>query len=40
MKTQLKSMGISYDWYREISTCEPEYIKEQQKSSLNFLMLI
>ena len=31
MKTQLKSMGISYDWNREISTCEPEYMKEQQK---------
>ncbi|OUU62775.1 MAG: leucine--tRNA ligase [Alphaproteobacteria bacterium TMED62] len=31
MKTQLKSMGISYDWKSEISTCEPEYIKEQQK---------
>tara|TARA_X000000950_G_scaffold5895_1_gene6312 strand:- start:2051 stop:4618 length:2568 start_codon:yes stop_codon:yes gene_type:complete len=31
MKIQLKSMGISYDWNREISTCEPEYIKEQQK---------
>ena len=31
MKTQLKSMGISYDWNREISTCEPDYIKEQQK---------
>ena len=31
MKTQLKSMGISYDWNREISTYEPEYIKEQQK---------
>ena len=31
MKTQLKSMGISYDWNKEISTCEPEYVKEQQK---------
>ena len=31
MKTQLKSMGISYDWNREISTCQPEYVKEQQK---------
>ncbi|MEC8100115.1 MAG: leucine--tRNA ligase, partial [Pseudomonadota bacterium] len=31
MKTQLKSMGISYDWDKEISTCDPEYIKEQQK---------
>ena len=31
MKTQLQSMGISYDWNREISTCEKDYIKEQQK---------
>ena len=36
MKTQLKSMGISYDWSREISTCDPEYIKEQQRSLSNF----
>ena len=31
MKSQLKSMGISYDWSREISTCDPAYIKQQQK---------
>ena len=31
MKTQLKSMGISYDWNREISTCSSDYIKQQQK---------
>ncbi len=31
MKTQLKSMGISYDWKREISTCSSDYIKQQQK---------
>ena len=31
MKTQLKSMGISYDWNREISTCSKDYIKQQQK---------
>ena len=31
MKEQLKSMGISYDWDREISTCSESYIKQQQK---------
>ena len=31
MKDQLKLMGISYDWEKEISTCDPEYIKHQQK---------
>ena len=31
MKQQLKMMGISYDWDREISTCDAEYIKQQQK---------
>jgi leucyl-tRNA synthetase len=31
MKEQLKSMGISYDWDREISTCDESYIVQQQK---------
>ena len=31
MKKQLKSMGISYDWSKEISTCNNNYIKHQQK---------
>ena len=36
MKEQLKMMGISYDWDREISTCDPEYIKQQQKLFIKF----
>ena len=31
MKTQLKRLGLSIDWEREISTCTPEYYKHQQK---------
>jgi len=31
MKTQLKRLGLSIDWDREISTCTPEYYKHQQK---------
>ena len=30
MKSQLKKMGLSIDWEREISTCTPEYYKHQQ----------
>ena len=31
MKTQLKRLGLSIDWDREISTCSPEYYKHQQE---------
>ena len=31
MKNQLKKLGLSIDWDREISTCGPEYYKHQQK---------
>ncbi|HNQ17861.1 MAG TPA: class I tRNA ligase family protein, partial [Smithellaceae bacterium] len=27
MKKQLKRMGLSYDWDREVSTCEPKYYR-------------
>lgn len=30
MKKQLKRMGFSYDWNRELSTCEPEYYRWEQ----------
>ena len=35
MKSQLKQLGLSIDWDREISTCSPEYYKHQQKLFLD-----
>ncbi|MGE5515503.1 MAG: leucine--tRNA ligase [Bacteroidota bacterium] len=37
MRVQLKSMGLSYDWGREVATCEPEYYRHEQKMFLDFL---
>jgi leucyl-tRNA synthetase len=37
MKAQLKSMGLSLDWGRELATCDPRYYKHQQKMFLDFL---
>ena len=31
MKSQLKKLGLSIDWDREISTCSPKYYKHQQE---------
>ena len=31
MKAQLKKLGLSIDWDREISTCTPEYYRHQQE---------
>jgi leucyl-tRNA synthetase len=37
MRDQLKSMGLSYDWDRELATCEPGYYRHEQKMFLDFL---
>ncbi|HRJ69366.1 MAG TPA: leucine--tRNA ligase [Beijerinckiaceae bacterium] len=37
MKAQLKSMGLSLDWSREIATCDPAYYRHQQAMFLDFL---
>ena len=37
MRAQLKSMGLSLDWSREIATCDPAYYQHQQRLFLDFL---
>ncbi|WP_440921111.1 leucine--tRNA ligase [Candidatus Pelagibacter sp.] len=37
MKTQLKKLGLSIDWDREISTCNKDYYKHQQAFFLDLL---
>ena len=36
MKTQLKMLGLSIDWEREISTCDENYYKHQQEIFIDF----
>jgi leucyl-tRNA synthetase len=35
MKAQLKSMGLSLDWSREVATCDPSYYQHQQRLFLD-----
>ncbi len=36
MRNGLKSMGLSYDWSRELATCDPSYYRHEQKMFLDF----
>ncbi len=37
MRGQLKTMGLSIDWDREIATCDVEYYRHEQRMFLDFL---
>ncbi|MBX7198394.1 MAG: leucine--tRNA ligase [Rhodospirillaceae bacterium] len=37
MKAQFEPLGLSLDWSREVSTCEPAYYKHEQKMFTDFL---
>src|ERR1041384_2835370 len=37
MRAELKRMGLSLDWSRELATCHPGYYQHQQKLFLDFL---
>lgn len=36
MRSQLKVMGLSLDWSRELATCDVEYYEQQQRLFLDF----
>lgn len=37
MREQLKSIGLSYDWSRELATCDPAYYEHEQRFFLRML---
>lgn len=37
MRGQLKSMGLSLDWSREVATCDPSYYRHEQAMFVDFM---
>ncbi|WGI22228.1 leucine--tRNA ligase [Amylibacter sp. IMCC11727] len=37
MRAQMKPMGLSIDWSRELATCDPEYYGQQQAMFIDFM---
>ena len=37
MRKQLKSIGFSFDWSRELATCDPEYYGKEQAMFIDFI---
>ncbi len=37
MRSEIKRCGFSYDWNREVKTCDPEYYKHEQEFFIKFL---
>ena len=37
MRAQLRGMGLSYDWNRELATCTPDYYQHEQRMFLKFM---
>ena len=37
MRAQLRGMGLSYDWDRELATCTPDYYQHEQRMFLKFI---
>jgi len=37
MRNQLKTVGLSYDWNREIASCSPAYYKHEQQFFPGFI---
>jgi len=37
MKNQLKRIGLSFDWSRELATCDPEYYGKEQSMFIEFV---
>src|SRR4051794_29991430 len=37
MRRQLKSMGLSLDWSRELATCDPSYYRHEQAMFIDFM---